>query len=186
MATVHSLKDIKESKLSSKIALAAMLLLPLAGVGCLVFPSYVEEALPLLLGLPMVLTAVSSIVAAIRGRSVDEGRSTLGSAIVMLILGLVVIAHGPDNTLFIGIVWGLLGLLKAAQEFDGIFADIKSHEPFAVSLAVCIFELVLAVLLILNPSANIEHHLLLLGIQLITYPFTLYREHGKLKIEAEA
>lgn len=186
MTTVHSIKDVKESKLSSKIALAAMLLLPLAGVGCLIFPGYVEEALPLLLGLPMVLSAVSSIIAAARGRSQEEGRDTLGSTIVMLILGLVIIFHGANNTLFIGTIWGLLGLVKASHEFDGIFSDIKNHEPFAVSLVVCVFELVLAVLLILNPSANIEHHLLLLGIQLITYPFALYREHGKLKIEAEA
>ena len=40
--------------------------------------------------------------------------------------------------------------------------------------------------LILNPFANIEHHLIVLGIELILYPFKLHREHGKLKVEAEA
>ena len=50
----------------------------------------------------------------------------------------------------------------------------------------CVFELVLAVLLIWNPSANIEHHLILLGIELIVYPFKIHREQGRLKLEAEA
>lgn len=186
MTIVRSFKDVKEGKPSVKIAIAALLLLPLAGVGCLLFPPYVETALPWLLGLPMALSALGSIVASVRGRKAEEGHATLGSALVMLILGLIIIIHGANNTLFIGTIWGLLGLEKAAREFDDIFHDIKNRNPFVIALAVCVFELVLAVLLILNPSANIEHHLLLLGIQLIVYPFTLQRDHGKLKIEAEA
>lgn len=71
-------------------------------------------------------------------------------------------------------------------EFDDIFRDIRHHRPFALALAVCVFELVLAVLLIWNPSANIEHHLILLGIELIVYPFKIHREQGRLKLEAEA
>ena len=88
--------------------------------------------------------------------------------------------------MFIGIVWGLLGLQKAARTFDGIFSDIRHKRPFAVALAFCVLQFVLSVLLILNPFANIEHHLIVLGIELILYPFKLHRKHGKLKIEAEA
>ena len=114
MSTIHSVKDLKESKASVKLAVISMLVLPVVGVGC------------------------------------------------------------------------LLGLVKAAGEFDEIIADIKRKEPFVFSLALCVFELVLAVLLILNPFANIEHHLLLLGLELIVYPFKLHRERGKFVLEAEA
>ena len=107
-------------------------------------------------------------------------------AIVLVVLGLVTAVHGSNSTTFIGIIWGLLGLVKAAGEFDEIIADIKRKEPFVFSLALCVFELVLAVLLILNPFANIEHHLLLLGLELIVYPFKLHRERGKFVLEAEA
>lgn len=186
MTTIQSAKDIKESKLSTKVSIFAMFLLPFAGVGCLIFPTFVEEFLPWLLGAPMVFSGVGNIVAVVRERKADAGKKTMGSAIVMCILGLIIILHGTDNTLFIGTIWGLLGLVKAAGEFDDIFHSIRIKEPFALSLSVCIFELVLAILLILNPLANLEHHLILLGIQLIIYPFKLHREHGKLKIEAEA
>ena len=39
-----------------------------------------------------------------------------------------------------------------------------------MKLAFTVFEMVLAVLLIISPFANIEHHVLLLGLELIAYP----------------
>ena len=143
MTTVSSVKDVRNSKISVQVAVISMLLVPVAGVSCLLFPALAEEALPWYLGVPMVVSAIGS-------------------------------------------VWGLLGLQKAARTFDGIFSDIRHKRPFAVALAFCVLQFVLSVLLILNPFANIEHHLIVLGIELILYPFKLHRKHGKLKIEAEA
>lgn len=186
MPTVHSVKEVKESTASVKLAVIAMLALPLVGVGCLVFPQVAEEALPYFLGVPMVLSGVGSIVAVAREKNLEAGNKSVGSAIVLVVLGCVTMVHGAKSTMFIGIVWGLLGLYKAAGEFDEIIAAIKAQEPFVFSLGVCVFELVLAVLLILNPFANIEHHLLLLGIELIVYPFKVHRKRGKFVLEAEA
>ena len=184
MTTVHSYKEVKASKPSIQVAVAFMLLLPIVGIFCLAFPALAEDALPLLLGVPMVLSGVGSIVAAARERDVPTAaeapaaamsesavppastppapasaqapEASMGAAIVRCVLGMVVIAHGGQSLTFIGIVWGVLGLDKAAGEFDDIFRDIRHHRPFALALAVCVFELVLAVLLIWNPSANIE------------------------------
>ena len=174
MTTVSSVKDVRNSEISVQVAMISMLLVPVAGVSCLLFPALAEEALPWYLGVSMVVSAIGSIVAVV------------GSAIVLCVLGLVIIVHGANSTVFIGIVWGLLGLQKAARTFDGIFSDIRHKRPFAVALAFCVLQFVLSVLLILNPFANIEHHLIVLGIELILYPFKLHRKHGKLKIEAEA
>lgn len=186
MPTVHSVKEVKESKASVKVAVIAMLVLPIVGVGCLVFPQVAEEALPYLLGVPMVLSGAGSIVAVAREKDVGAGKQTIGSAIVLVVLGCVTMVHGAKSTMFIGIVWGLLGLYKAAGEFDEIIAAIKAKEPFVFALGVCVFELVLAILLMLNPFANIEHHLILLGIELIVYPFKVHRERGKFVLEAGA
>ena len=48
-----------------------------------------------------------------------------------------------------------------------------------------LLPLVLALLLIVNPFENIEHHVIVLGIQLILYPFGLRREQGKTQIAVE-
>ena len=186
MSTVHSVKDFKESRASAKVAVASMLLLPLVGVGCLLFPAVAEEALPYLLGVPMALSGAGSIVTVARERSAEAGRTSVGAAIVLCVLGGVTMVHGAKSTLFIGIIWGLLGLYKAGGEFNGVIDAVKAKEPYLLSLALTVFQLVLAVLLIWNPSANIEHHLILLGIELIVYPFKIHREQGRLKLEAEA
>ena len=55
MTTVHSYKEVKASKPSIQVAVAFMLLLPIVGIFCLAFPALAEDALPLLLGVPMVL-----------------------------------------------------------------------------------------------------------------------------------
>lgn len=186
MSTVNSVQDLKDSKPSAKLAIVSMLVLPVVGVGCLIFPSVAEEVLPYFLGIPMVLSGVGSIVTVAREKRLDAGRSSVGTAIVMCVVGVLIAVHGTKSTLFIGIIWGLMGLYKAAGSFDEIIDAIKAKEPFALSLALCVFQLVLAVLLILNPFANIEHHLLLLGLELIVYPFKLHRTHGKLVLETEA
>lgn len=186
MSTVHSVQDFKASKISVRIAIASMLVIPLVGVGCLVFPAIAEEVLPYFLGIPMIVSGASSIVAVARERSFEAGKSSLGTAIVLCVLGAVTMVRGAESTFFIGTIWGLLGLYKAAGEFDDIVGAYKAKKPFALSLAWCLFQLVLCVLLILNPFANIEHHLIMLGLELIAYPFKLHREHGKTIVEAEA
>ena len=46
--------------------------------------------------------------------------------------------------------------------------------------------MVLGTLLITSPLANIEHHVLLLGIELILHPFAVHSDNGKTHLSAEA
>ncbi len=98
MTTVSSVKDVRNSKISVQVAVISMLLVPVAGVSCLLFPALAEEALPWYLGVPMVVSAIGSIVAVARERDADAGREGLGSAIVLCVLGLVIIVHGANST----------------------------------------------------------------------------------------
>lgn len=117
----------------------------------------------------------------------DERSRSVGTAIVMCVLGGVILAHGASSISFVGVMWGLLGLYKAGDEFDEIIHRIKTKRRFIVKLAFAVFELVLAVLLILHPFANIDHHIILLGLELITFPFKIDRsDDGRFTLEAEA
>lgn len=116
-----------------------------------------------------------------------KDHKTAGTSIVMCVLGAVILVHGSSSISFVGVMWGLLGLFKAAGEFDEIIHRIKGGHRFVFKLAFSVFELVLSVLLILHPFANIDHHMILLGLELITYPFKIDRtDSGKLTLEAEA
>ena len=98
-------------------------------------------------------------------RSLVEEPAVLGRAVVMCVLGGVILVQGHASISFVGVMWGLLGLYKAADEIDEVVHALKGRSPFA----------------------NIEHHVLLLGLELIAYPFRIESgDSGKLTVETEA
>ena len=175
----RTLKAIKSRSRSEQVSVVSLLLLPLLGMCCLLIPDTVTDALPYLLG---GLMAVSGAA----GRLAEEP-AVLGRAVVMCVLGGVILVQGHASISFVGVMWGLLGLYKAADEIDEVVHALKGRRPFALKLAFTVFEMVLAVLLIISPFANIEHHVLLLGLELIAYPFRIESgDSGKLTVETEA
>ena len=177
----RTLKAIKSRSRSEQVSVVSLLLLPLLGMCCLLIPDTVTDALPYLLGGLMAVSGAAGLVYAVAhasgaradARRLAEEPAVLGRAVVMCVLG--------------GVMWGLLGLYKAADEIDEVVHALKGRRPFALKLAFTVFEMVLAVLLIISPFANIEHHVLLLGLELIAYPFRIESgDSGKLTVETEA
>lgn len=185
MTTVRNVSEFKRQGRAGKLSILAMLLFPLVGLVCLAGSEEVAYSLPYVLGGLMVFSGFGSLFAATRDR--DQERTTVGTAIVMVVLGAVSIANGASSLNFIGIMWGLLGLTKGAEELDVVLKKFKAREPYALTFALAVFELVLAVLLIMNPFANIGHHVIVLGLELIAYPFKISRrDDGKISVEADA
>ena len=176
----RTLKAIKSRSRSEQVSVVSLLLLPLLGMCCLLIPDTVTDALPYLLGGLMAVSGAAGLVYAVAhasgaradARRLAEEPAVLGRAVVMCVLGGVILVQGHASISFVGVMWGLLGLYKAADE---------------LKLAFTVFEMVLAVLLIISPFANIEHHVLLLGLELIAYPFRIESgDSGKLTVETEA
>lgn len=193
----RTLKAIKTRSRSEQVSVISLLFLPLLGLCCLLLPEESTMALPFVLGGIMAVSGIGGIVHAAAGAKRDEGdgdereRATehaiLGKAIVMSVLGIVILVQGHASISFVGVMWGLLGLYKAADEIDEVVHALRNRRPFVLKLAFTVFEMVLAVLLIISPFANIEHHVLLLGLELIAYPFRIESgDSGKLTIETEA
>ena len=174
----RTLKAIKSRSRSEQVSVVSLLLLPLLGMCCLLIPDTVTDALPYLLGGLMAVSGAAGLVYAVAhasgaradARRLAEEPAVLGRAVVMCVLGGVILVQGHASISFVGVMWGLLGLYKAADEIDEVVHALKGRRPFALKLAFTVFEMVLAVLLIISPFANIEHHVLLLGLELIAYP----------------
>ena len=184
----RTLKAIKSRSRSEQVSVVSLLLLPLLGMCCLLIPDTVTDALPYLLGGLMAVSGAAGLVyAGADARRLAEEPAVLGRAVVMCVLGGVILVQGHASISFVGVMWGLLGLYKAADEIDEVVHALKGRRPFALKLAFTVFEMVLAVLLIISPFANIEHHVLLLGLELIAYPFRIESgDSGKLTVETEA
>ena len=193
----RTLKAIKTRSRSEQVSVISLLFLPLLGLCCLLLPEESTMALPFVLGGIMAVSGIGGIVHAAAGAKRDEGdgdgrgraaeHAILGKAIVMSVLGIVTLVQGHASISFVGVMWGLLGLYKAADEIDEVVHALRARRRFVLKLAFTVFEMVLAVLLIVSPFANIEHHVLLLGLELIAYPFRIESgDSGKLTIETEA
>lgn len=179
-----TLNDLKSRGPRGLLAIAAAVVMVLVGVVCLAMPHAVVDALPYILGIAMILSGLLWGGASVALRKPGED-PVVGRALVLVVLGVFSMIEGVASIGFLGIAWGLLGLNKAGEEFDAAIAAIRNREPFFIALAFNIVELVLALLLIVNPFENIEHHVIVLGIQLILYPFDVRREHGKPRIAVE-
>lgn len=196
------------------VALVASLALVGVGALCVAIPETIVEVLPYLLGSVMVFTGVASVVSVARDASLDpagdvpepaedapdpadaapttrvklvrEGHRSVGASFVLVVLGVFAIACGEQSIGFLGTAWGLVSLYKVGNEFDEALDLVRAKRHVAVVPTLLgLFELVLALLLILNPFANIEHHVIVLGIELVLYPFKLHRERGERGAEVE-
>lgn len=186
MPSPHIPDTFKQRGNASKVSVVALLLLPLIGAGCVLFPGDIVEALPYLLGAVMTVSGVASIVVGVRARRIEGGKHSIGTGLVMSVVGAVALVQGAGVVSSIGVIWGVLGLLKAAHGFDDALRRAAAHERFALILAFAVFNLVVSVLLVLNPFANIDHHIIVLGVELLAYPFRLVLTKRGVRVEADA
>lgn len=186
MARVDSVREIKQQRTPGKAAIIAALLFPLIGIACILKPDGIMNALPYLLGALMLVVGAADLITDATDPEKTPGNISQGSDVVMIVVGGMLLLNGAELLTLVGVAWGFLGLSKAAGEIDETFHAIRSKEPFALLAISSVIEVTLGTLLIASPLENIEHHVLLLGIELILYPFSIHNDNGRTHLSAEA
>ena len=118
MSQIEIDRNPKGQKIPGKVAFVATLLLPILGAACLVMPEPVAEHLPHLLGGVMLFVGTADIVTDILERNSNPGKITVGTDVVMIVLGIVTLLNTHESLNVIAVMWGLLGLENAAAEID--------------------------------------------------------------------
>ena len=118
MSQIEIDRNPKGQKIPGKVAFVATLLLPILGAACLVMPEPVAEHLPHLLGSVMLFVGAADIVTDILERNSNPGKITVGTDVVMIVLGIVTLLNTHESLNVIAVMWGLLGLENAAAEID--------------------------------------------------------------------
>lgn len=185
MSAFPGSKTFARRSSAGKVSVVALLLLPLVGLGCVLLPSDIVRALPYLLGAVMAVSGGASVVAGVRARRLEAGKHSIGTGLVMSVVGVVALVQGSASIIYIGVIWGVLGLLKAARGFDDALRHIAAHERFVLILAFAVFNLVVSVLLVSNPFGSIDHHIFVLGVELLAYPFRVVLTKRGMRVQAE-
>lgn len=174
MSHVQMERHLAGQKLSGKVAFVATLLFPILGVACLLLSEQVAEHLPHILGAVMLFVGAADIFTDLFDEGSVPGKITVGTDVVMIVLGVVILLNTTESLNVIAVMWGLLGLEKAAHEIDESLEARASSGKWLVPLATGVFELVLGTMLLIAPIANLGHHVLLLGLELIVFPFHVH------------
>lgn len=146
------------------------IILIIAGVVCLIFNSHIYEQLPIIFSLIMLERGISDIYEGYhRGDIQSLENMGLERGVMFVIVAIGIFVQGKYALFVIGVFWGLAGLLKASHHLNSFLYHLSHHEPCFKIFIELIIEVVLAMVLIFDPSNNIAHHIIILGVELIIY-----------------
>ena len=149
----------------SRIPSAAFLLV---GALCIFFPSHVAGVLPFLLGTIMLIAGIVHGAAYLRDKRILEDEPQgIGPDIILAVMGVAFLCAGSEAVGLMGVVWGIIGLRKAAGTIDQALRRMYRHQPALLLAAEAAIRTVLALALLFDPFEKFSSHIVLLGLELI-------------------
>ena len=149
----------------SRIPSAAFLLV---GALCIFFPSHVAGVLPFLLGGIMLIAGIVHGAVYLRDKRVLEDEPQWsGPDIILAVMGGAFLCAGSEAVGLMGVVWGIIGLWKAAGTIDQALRRMYRHQPALLLAAEAAIRIVLALALLFDPFEKFSSHIVLLGLELI-------------------
>ena len=149
----------------------------LVGALCILFPTQVADVLPFLLGSVMLAVGVMRMGVYLWDKRFLEGETPeLGQDIIVLVMGVVFLCAGTEAVGLMGVVWGIIGLKKAAETINQALRQFCLHQKALLAAAEAAIRVVLALALLFNPFEKFSAHMVLLGVELILTNIRLPRE----------
>ena len=169
----------KEHRRSANTAIGRVfaVLLILSGAACILLTKQVYRLLPYILGIGMAGIGAAHTICGLWVKEYQSRETKLtANGIVYVALGVVILCHHADADSVIGAIWGVLGLMKGSEALNAALYSMSQKEPFLASAVQAVIELVLGFLLLTDPSSAVQHHVLLLGLELVMVGWQTLRE----------
>ena len=153
---------------SLRAARGFALLQTILGLLCMVFTQQLHALFPFILGFLMVMSGSCDIYRGLVTGEFRQAETRLTSqGITTAILGCVILYHYRNADSIIGAIWGIIGLTKGTETLNRMICQLTTGQPFVKELIHGGIELLLGILLLLDPLTAVAHHLFLLGIELV-------------------
>ncbi len=168
--------ETEERPTGKQTAVAAIvpILMILTGIFLFFYNENVLEMIPSVLGIMLILASFGLLAKSLmRGEYHFKEKSDIGAAVVAFILGFGIFFRQEDAVFIIGLFWGIYGLLEAADELNEAIERFTNGKPGFKSLIESIVGFTLSTMLVFEPNENIEHHILILGIELVWEGFII-------------
>lgn len=151
------------------------------GVGFIDAADFHYQYLPYLLGILMIVRGGPMILYSITIREYRRmDTDIMARGIMFCVTGVIIIAQGDGAYGLIGVVWGVLGLSRSVNELNVFFYRVSNRiKNWLMPLCLSAIGFALAILLLIDPSANLYRHMLYIGIELIYMGIEDILKHAK-------
>lgn len=138
------------------------------GIACILFTEQIHHVFPIVLGIFMVTLGICDILRSIVTKEYRQKETKLIShGIVVWILGFVILFHHQNADQIIGAIWGVIGLYKGSEALNTAIFHRCAKLPFIRSFLHGLIDILLGITLLVDPMTAVEHHVFILGIELI-------------------
>ena len=178
--SAHTKKTYQLSSVKNG-CIAAMIF---AGIGSLLlfWPEQIYEIFPYIASSFLLFAGSFDIFRGIKTREyASEETKVLANGIVYIILGFAILYHRKNSDHIIGALWGILGVLKSSEELNSALHKAYLKKPFGKKLIRALVELLLGILLLIDAPAALQHHIFLLGVELLLVGWRILKDAKLLK-----
>lgn len=138
-----------------------------SGALLVVFSSHLDDFFHIIIGITLcALSSFSLFVGISHGNCKKDSDSTVTKNSVLLAIGVIILAS-PHSQLITCVIWGVYSIFKSAAELQSIVHAFYLRKYRILRLSLTIAEMVLGILLLLELTDGIGHHIVFLGITFV-------------------
>lgn len=147
------------------------LLMLAVGIICVTLNVHIYGWFPILFGLFMLERGLHGCYIGWKnGDAASREQKQLPISLMMVAIAIGIMVLRYDALLVAGMFWGLSGMYKSAGFLNEILYRFTHKEKYVIlPILEFVIEAPLSMLLIFDPENSIEHHIIILGAQLIVY-----------------
>lgn len=153
----------------------------ISGCLCIIFTDRILELLPFILGSILIMLSILRFSQVfIDLKYTKDEAFVAGNGTLYLVLGIIILLKGGGAYYMIGIVWGMLGLIRDSRNFTNlIFRLIQKEETIKDSLWHLIYSLFgisISIMLLFDPPEHLHFHIMVFGLELFDSSFRILRD----------
>lgn len=179
---MHYFKNTKR-KMSDVIPSGILaLIFALVGLSCIFFYDRLYDSFNYVIGSAMVAGGLFVMIKGlISGEyKIHEESKRTAIGIIVCVVGAVIIIEGRNADTLIGGAWGMFGLAKGAESLDSALYYLSCKKKYFIyELFSAAADIILAIILLLDPEGHLEYHILILGIEILVLAIQMFIENNK-------
>jgi len=139
------------------------------GIIIIIFRQNLINYLSLIVGIPLLIISLEGLIYEIASKNFKNEHNRLGEEIVKFILSCVIIFVFNNDVEMISVIWGIIAILQALKELSKAIYEINTNKNklYIFLLIQTTTQIVLAILLIIEPKEHVDLHLILLGVEFL-------------------